>query len=83
MARSPAQAENIGTSDTVTGDTDQPKKRRVNRGARGPQPVYLFVRNDPNTNKLAVTKSFRDPRKMAAHMQQAGADEQFLVTTPE
>lgn len=82
MARSPAQAEGIA-SEVATGEAEAPKKRRVNRGARGPQPVYLFVRNDPGTGKLAVTKSFRDPRKMAAHMQQAGADEQFLVTTPE
>lgn len=80
MARSPQTTEG---AEAQVGEAGATPKRRVNRGARGPQPVYLFVKNDPNTGKLAVTKSFRDPRKMAAHMQQAGADEQFLVTTPE
>lgn len=74
MAR--AQAESTGTGEAV--------KRRVNRGARGPQPVYLFVRNNPETNKLEVAKSFRDARKMATFMQSAdAANTQFLVTTPE
>jgi hypothetical protein len=66
------------------GDEVQTTKRKVNRGARGPQPVYLFVKQDPSTGKLVVSKSFRDPRKMAAFFAQAAEEgSQFLVTTPE
>jgi hypothetical protein len=80
MARSP-QTEQTGTVDQTT---EGAPKRKVNRGARGPQPVYLFVKNDPNTGKLAVSKSFRDPRKMAQYFAQAAEEgSQFLVTTPE
>jgi len=80
MARE--RAEQV-TSETTSEPAGDKPKRKVNRGARGPQPVYLFVKNVPETGKLAVTKSFRDPRKMAAYMQSMASDEQFLVTTPE
>lgn len=74
MAR--AQAEQAGTGEVV--------KRKVNRGARGPQPVYLFIRSNAETGKLEVAKSFRDARKMAAFMQSDDANgTQFCVTTPE
>jgi hypothetical protein len=64
--------------------TGEPKKRTVNRGARGPQPVYIFVKADPSTGKLGVTKSFRNPAKMAAYFGTAQEEgSQFLVTTPE
>lgn len=77
-----AVTESVGTSDTAT--ESEPKRRRVNRGARGPQPVYLFVRTNPETGKLEVTKSFRDARKMASYFEEAAASgAQFLVTTPE
>lgn len=62
----------------------QTGKRKVNRGARGPQPVYIFVKQDPGTGKLVVSKSFRDPRKMAQYFATAAEEgSQFLVTTPE
>jgi len=80
MART--AAENVST-DTATSD-EAPKKRRVNRGARGPQPIYLFIKNDPNTGKPVVWKCFRDARKLAGVFEQAQAEgAQFLVTTPE
>lgn len=79
MAR--AQAEQV-TGDVATEGTDKPK-RKVNRGARGPQSIYLFVRTNAETGKQEVAKSFRDPRKMAAYLQGEGSSMQFLVTTPE
>jgi hypothetical protein len=73
MAR--AQAEATGTEGVV--------KRKVNRGARGPQPIYLFVKTN-ESGKQEVAKSFRDARKMAAFMQsEDAAGTTFLVTTPE
>jgi hypothetical protein len=81
MAKEARETAGI-SEDTQTG---APKaKRVVNRGARGPQPVYVFVKQDPSTGKLVITKSFRDPRKMAGYFQTAQEEgSQFLVTTPE
>lgn len=79
MAKS-ALAEDITGSTTTEA---VPKKRTVNRGARGPQAVYVFVKTGDD-GKLAIVKSFRDPRKMALYFATAQANnEQFLVTTPE
>lgn len=64
--------------------TGEPKKRNVNRGARGPQPVYVFVKADASTGKLVIVKSFRNPQKMASYFATAQEEgSQFLVTTPE
>jgi hypothetical protein len=59
-------------------------KRVVNRGARGPQPVFVFVKADATTGKLVITKSFRNPAKLAQYFPTAQDEgSQFLVTTPE
>lgn len=80
MAKS--AAETAGLEELA--QVGEKQKRKVNRGARGPQPVYLFVKQDPSTGKLVVSKSFRDPRKMASYFAQAAEEgSQFLVTTPE
>lgn len=77
MART--ASENVGTD----GETVR-AKRTVNRGARGPQPVYVFVKTDATTGKLVITKSFRNPSKMAQYFNTAQEEgSQFLVTTPE
>lgn len=84
MAKEPGS---VG-GDTATQGQDAPtegkKRRTVNRGARGPQPVYVFVKADPSTGKLGIVKSFRNPAKMAAYFATAQEEgSQFLVTTPE
>lgn len=70
--------------------TTAPKKRRAPQGPRTPSPMYAFATvtgGDGNpvagaTVKLA--KTFRDPRKMAAYMNEAmQKGEQLLVITPE
>jgi len=76
----------------VTGDpamsadpaTGTKPKRNINRGARGPQPVYVFVKADASTGKLTIVKSFRNPAKLASYFQTAQEEgSQFLVTVPE
>jgi hypothetical protein len=82
MARG-AQTEATGT-ETEAVTSDKPKRRVVNRGARGAQPIYVFVKTNADNGKLEISKSMRDPRKMAAYLQEAmAAGETFLVTTPE
>jgi hypothetical protein len=78
------------TPSTQTGDTAMSAdpaakpKRNVNRGARGPQPVYVFVKADATTGKLTIVKSFRNPAKLASYFQTAQEEgSQFLVTVPE
>ena len=81
MAKSPATPSG---EPNMSDQSAAKPKRVVNRGARGPQPVYVFVKADPSTGKLVVTKSFRNPAKMAAYFSTAQEEgSQFLVTTPE
>jgi len=85
MAKAAANEASI-ESTYEAGDDGQPVKRKrvVNRGARGAQAVYVFVKADPSTGKLVITKSFRNPKKMAEYFSTAQeGGEQFLVTTPE
>jgi hypothetical protein len=73
------------TGDTaMSADPTAKPKRNVNRGVRGAQSVYVFVKADATTGKLVITKSFRNPKKMADYFATAQEEgSQFLVTTPE
>ena len=69
-------------ADTAT-TTTEPKKRRAPQGPRKPSPLYAFVKID-ESNKVALSASFRDPRKMAEYFSTATANgEQLLVISPE
>lgn len=83
MAKEPGMSTDGPTTDPAVAGA-APRKRSVNRGARGPQPVYVFVKADPSTGKLVIAKSFRNPHKMAQYFPTAQEEgSQFLVTTPE
>lgn len=59
-----------------------PKKRRA-QGTRTPSPIYIFVGRTED-GKLVANKTFRDPRKMAAHLTaNRDSSDELLIVTPE
>ena len=63
------------------------KKTRKPQGPRKPTPFYLFLKVDAGAaagQQISVSKSFRDPRKMAEYFGTANTNgEQLVVVTPE
>lgn len=82
MAKEATALSEVGTEDLGTTATGAPRKRRAPQ--RQELTIYVFVMNDPNTNRPKAAASFRDPRKMAAYFPQSRDEgSELLVVTPE
>jgi hypothetical protein len=76
------EATAMNVEDLGTTATGAPRKRRAPN--RQPLTIYVFVKNDPNTNRPTAAATFRDPRKMAEYFATSREEgSELLVVTPE